>query len=59
MKEEGYRLNVGIMVANSVGELVKNVDVIITCLPSPKICSEVMLNEKSCGKIFNVLLCIL
>ena len=35
----------GVKVANSVGDLVKNVDVIITCLPSPKICSEVMLNE--------------
>ena len=28
----------GVKVANSVGDLVKNVDVIITCLPSPKIC---------------------
>ena len=35
----------GVNVANSVGDLVKNADVIITCLPSPKICSEVMLNE--------------
>ena len=35
----------GVKVANSVGDLVKNVDVIITCLPSPKICSEVMLNK--------------
>ena len=35
----------GVNVSNSVGNLVKNVDVIITCLPSPKICSEVKLNE--------------
>ena len=35
----------GIKIGSSVGELVKNVDVVITCLPSPKICSDVMLNE--------------
>ena len=34
----------GIKIGSSVGELVKNVDVVITCLPSPKICSDVMLN---------------
>ena len=37
--------SIGVNVSNSVGNLVKNVDVIITCLPSPKICSDVMLNE--------------
>ena len=35
----------GIKIGSSVGELVKNVDVVITCLPTPKICSDVMLNE--------------
>ncbi len=32
----------GASVANSAKELTENVDLIITCLPSPKICSEVM-----------------
>jgi len=32
----------GASVANSAKELAENVDLIITCLPSPKICSEVM-----------------
>ena len=32
----------GASVANSPKELTENVDLIITCLPSPKICSEVM-----------------
>jgi len=32
----------GASVANSPKELAENVDLIITCLPSPKICSEVM-----------------
>ena len=32
----------GVKVANSPKELTEEVDLIITCLPSPKICSEVM-----------------
>ena len=32
----------GSNVANSPKELSQNVDLIITCLPSPKVCSEVM-----------------
>ena len=32
----------GASVANTPKELAKNVDLIITCLPSPKICAEVM-----------------
>ena len=35
----------GVKIANSVSDLIKKVDVIITCLPSPKVCSEVMLNK--------------
>ena len=35
----------GIKIKNSVSEIVKEVDVVITCLPSPKICSDVMLSE--------------
>ena len=35
----------GVKVENSAGDLVKNVDVVITCLPSPKICSDIMLDE--------------
>ena len=35
----------GIKIKNSVSEIVKEVDVVITCLPSPKICSDVMLRE--------------
>jgi len=35
----------GVKISNTVGNLVKKADVIITCLPSPKICSEVVLNE--------------
>ena len=48
----------GVKIANSIGELVKKVDVVITCLPSPKICSEVMLGKNgilgniSSGKIW-------
>ncbi len=48
----------GVKIANSIGELVKKVDVVITCLPSPKICSEVMLGKNgileniSMGKIW-------
>ena len=34
--------NSGVKVANSAKELAKKVDLIITCLPSPKICAEVM-----------------
>ena len=32
----------GANVANNAKELAENVDLIITCLPSPKICAEVM-----------------
>ena len=32
----------GVKVANSPKELAEEVDLIITCLPSPKICSDVM-----------------
>ena len=35
----------GIKIAKSTGDLVKDVDVVITCLPSPKICADVMLGE--------------
>ena len=35
----------GVEIAESLGELVKKVDVIITCLPSPEICADVMLNK--------------
>jgi len=35
-------LKKGASVASSAKELAKNVDLIITCLPSPKICAEVM-----------------
>jgi 3-hydroxyisobutyrate dehydrogenase len=35
----------GASIANTPKELTKNVDLIITCLPSPKICSEVMEGE--------------
>ena len=35
----------GAKVANSAKELSKQVDLIITCLPSPKICAEVMEGE--------------
>ena len=35
-------LNMGAKVANSGKDLAENVDLIITCLPSPKICAEVM-----------------
>ena len=35
----------GVEIAESIGELVKKVDVIITCLPSPEICADVMLNK--------------
>ena len=34
--------DLGTKVANSAKELAEEVDLIITCLPSPKICSEVM-----------------
>ena len=34
--------NLGAKVANSAKELTEQVDLIITCLPSPKICAEVM-----------------
>ena len=35
-------VNMGAKVANSGKELAKQVDLIVTCLPSPKICAEVM-----------------
>lgn len=35
----------GVKIANSTGDLAKDVDVVITCLPSPKICADVMLGE--------------
>ena len=35
----------GIKIANSPGELTKEADVIITCLPSPKVCEDVMNGE--------------
>jgi 3-hydroxyisobutyrate dehydrogenase len=35
-------LKKGASIANTPKELAKNVDLIITCLPSPKICAEVM-----------------
>ncbi len=37
--------NLGAKVANSAKELAKQVDLIITCLPSPKICTDVMEGE--------------
>ena len=37
--------NLGAKVANSAKELTEQVDLIITCLPSPKICAEVMEGE--------------
>ena len=38
--------NKGAKIANSGKELAKKVDLIITCLPSPQICAEVMEGEK-------------
>jgi len=35
----------GIKIADSAGKLTKEVDVIITCLPSPKACEDVMMGE--------------
>ena len=35
-------VDLGAKVANSAKKLAEQVDLIITCLPSPKICSEVM-----------------
>ena len=37
--------NKGAKVANSPKELAEQVDLIITCLPSPEICAEVMESE--------------
>ena len=37
--------NLGAKVANSAKELAEQVDLIITCLPSPEICNEVMSGE--------------
>ena len=37
--------NLGAKVANSAKELAEQVDLIITCLPSPEICNEVMDGE--------------
>ena len=41
---EEFKKN-GAKISNSSKELAEKVDLIITCLPSPKICSEVMENE--------------
>jgi len=38
-------IDLGAKVANSAKEIAEQVDLIITCLPSPKICSEVMEKE--------------
>ena len=38
--------NKGAKVANSSKELAEQVDLIITCLPSPEICAEVMESEE-------------
>ena len=35
----------GVNIANSAGELTKEADVIITCLPSPKACEDVMIGK--------------
>ena len=35
----------GIKIAKSAGDLTREVDVIITCLPSPKACKDVMIGE--------------
>ena len=35
----------GVKIAKSTGDLTKDVDVVITCLPSPKICADVILGE--------------
>jgi len=35
----------GVRIANSAGNLTKEVDIIITCLPSPKACEDVMISE--------------
>ena len=35
----------GVSISDSTANLVKEVDVVITCLPSPKICSDVMLGK--------------
>ena len=40
-----YFSNQGTKVASTAKELTENVDLIITCLPSPKICAEVMETE--------------
>ena len=42
----------GAKVANNVKELTENADLIITCLPSPEVCSEVM--EGNDGVINNI-----
>ena len=41
-KIEKNFINKGANVANNIKELTENVDLIITCLPSPEICAEVM-----------------
>ena len=46
--------NLGAKVANSPKELAKQVDLIITCLPSPEVCAEVMESEE--GIIFDLYL---
>tara|TARA_B100000029_G_scaffold418009_1_gene422898 strand:- start:1204 stop:2145 length:942 start_codon:yes stop_codon:yes gene_type:complete len=35
----------GVKTANSIGKLTEEVDIIITCLPSPEVCEDVMLGE--------------
>ncbi len=35
----------GVKTANSIGELTEEVDIIITCLPSPEVCEDVMIGE--------------
>ena len=37
--------NLGASVANTPKELAQKVDLIITCLPSPQVCSQVMESE--------------
>ena len=41
---EGFKSK-GVNIANSAGELTREADVIITCLPSPKACEDVMIGK--------------
>ena len=45
--------DLGATVVNSAKELAEQVDLIITCLPSPKICAEVMEAEDGVIKWIN------